>query len=296
MSPQAILMTGGTGFLGSCLLKRLVQEERPVVLLKRSFSDTSRIKAALPSIVTYDLDKTPLEEVFARHRFQAVLHCATHYGRKEAEPLAVIEANLILPLRLLKLAVDQGTSVFINTDTVLDKRVNNYSLSKAQFFDWMSTYASKLTCINVALEHFYGPGDDSSKFVSYVIREILGQSASLALTPGEQKRDFIYIDDVVEAFLTILRQKFPPAREAFKFEVGTDRNIPIRDFVEQVKRLAGNKATTLRFGDLPYRTNEVMESHVDIRALKELGWTSKVSLEEGLLRTIEFERSGKAKG
>jgi nucleoside-diphosphate-sugar epimerase len=290
MSPESILMTGGTGFLGSNLLKRLVRDGHRVVLLKRTFSDTSRIQAELSGILSYDLDTTGLDEIFAHHRFSTILHCATNYGRKEIDPIAIIEANLILPLQLLKRGADQGATTFINTDTVLDKRMNSYSLSKKQFLDWMATYSSQLTCINVALEHFYGPEDDPSKFVSFIVREILSEVTQIDLTAGEQKRDFIYVDDVVSAFTTLLASMNGFGKGLFKFEVGSKKVITIRDFVGKVKSIAGNSTTQLNFGALPYRDNEVMESSVDTSHLNRLGWNPQISIDEGLRRTIESER------
>ncbi len=285
-----ILLTGGTGYLGSNLLKRLVRENRSVILLKRSSSDTRRISNVLSKVKSYDIDCIDLEEVFRGNRIEFLIHCATNYGRKEIDPIALLEANLILPLKLLQLGRKHSVRCFINTDTILDKRVSYYSLSKNQFKEWLDVYSADMHCVNVALEHFYGPFDDESKFVTYVVRNILANVEKIDLTRGEQKRDFIYIDDVVEAFLTIIEHCAGTHRGFTNYEIGTNRAVTINQFVTLVKRLSDNTNTHLNFGALPYRENEVMESFVDTTEIVKLGWKPAVSLEDGLMKTIAMEK------
>lgn len=286
-----ILLTGATGFLGSNLLARLVANNIQVVALKRSFSDLRRI-AHLQNIVKfYDIDRLPLSRVFSENTVSTIVHCATDYGRRAVPAAQIVEANLILPLHLLQLACDHNAKAFINADTILDKGINHYSLSKSQFTDWLKLFSHKITCINVALEHFYGPLDDRSKFVTQVINDLLKGIQHLDLTPGKQKRDFIFIDDVVAAFLKIVDFANSASTEFYRFEVGTSQTIEIRRFVQIVKELTGNTTSQLNFGALPYRRNEVMESRVDTHALLQLGWTPQVELREGLRRTIELERN-----
>jgi nucleoside-diphosphate-sugar epimerase len=147
-----------------------------------------------------------------------------------------------------------------------------------------------MTCINIALEHFFGPHDDKTKFVSNIIDQLLNKSRRIELTPGEQKRDFIYIDDVVEAFMRILSRRDSLGKDFLHFEIGTGRLVSIRDFVTAVKKIVGSTDTILDFGALPYRNDEIMESQVDMRPIMALGWRPQFSLEEGLRRTVAVER------
>jgi CDP-paratose synthetase len=287
---RTVLVTGGTGFLGSHLVKRLIQQGHEVILLRRISSNTSRLSEVSQSLVSYSIGETQLETIFDRHSIDLILHCATHYGRSESNPIPVIEANLVLPLSLLHLAITRGVKYFINTDTILDPRVNHYSTSKKQFLDWFKTYATQLVCVNVALEHFFGPGDDPSKFVSSVIGKFLQDEKTIPLTPGEQRRDFIYIDDAVEGFMNIVDWTFTQEIGFHHFEIGTGRTISIRNFVELIKKLSGNTQTELAFGALPYRPSEVMESQVDLGPLSKTGFRVKTSLEDGIAKTIEGER------
>lgn len=290
MEMKKILLTGGTGYLGSKILKQLIENGRSVLLLKRSFSNPVRIKGYINKIDSYDSDLIPLERIFRENTIDTIVHCATNYGRGETDPLHVIEANLLLPLKLLELGKKYHIKSFINTDTILDKRINYYSLSKKQFKDWLSVYKQDYTCVNVSLEHFYGPGDDETKFVTYIIHNLLKNVDKIDLTKGEQKRDFIYIDDVVDAFLKIINSLDNFNRDFYEFEIGTNHPLSIKQFVELAKQLSGNKHTLLNFGALPYRENEVMNYNVNTSEISKLGWKCNTTIEEGLKKMIELER------
>ncbi len=117
-----ILLTGGTGYLGSKILHQLVARNYPVILLKRSFSNTDRIKELIPKIVVYDIDRVPLETIFCENSVDVIVHCATDYGREKTNPLHVVETNLIFPLALLESGKQHNIECFINTDTILDRQ------------------------------------------------------------------------------------------------------------------------------------------------------------------------------
>lgn len=285
-----ILLTGGTGFLGSNLLKKLIENGFNVFILLRKESKLSRIEDFVGKVKFVRTDKADLFDFFSRNEIYAIIHCATNYGRKNESPVDILEANLTLPLKLLQLGADSGVKCFVNTDTVLDMRVNCYSLSKAQFKDWLRTYSDRMVCVNVALEHFYGPDDTPSKFITWVIQSLIKETDRIALTLGEQKRDFIYIDDVANAFMRILSDSMIRKNGFVSYDIGTGSLISIVDFVLMIKKLLGNESTVLDFGAIPYRENEVMESNVNLSAIKALGWRPAISLADGLRKTIDFER------
>lgn len=287
---RSVLLTGGTGFLGSALLRALVAGF-DVTVLKRTTSRTDRVADLLlhDRIKWIDLDKTDLPELFASRRFDVILHCATNYGRGKRSILDTASANLLLPLTLLQLGIEHGVRTFINTDTVIDKRVNEYSLSKKQFLEWLQNSAGRIQCVNIALEHFYGPFDDESKFTTMIFHKLMRREPSIDLTPGDQKRHFIYIDDVVRAFCRILNSLDTIPSGFSSFEVSTEESVSIKDFVRLAKTITDNTSTQLNFGAVPYRANELMDSRTDISALKALGWRPEISLEKGIQLTFEKE-------
>ena len=288
-----ILLTGGTGFLGSALLRSFVTDPHShITVLKRSTSRTDRVNDLLQHdrIRWIDLDRTDLAELFRTSTFDIILHCATNYGRGKRSILDTASANLLLPLTLLQLGIEHGVKTFINTDTVIDKRVNEYSLSKKQFLEWLQNSAGRIQGVNVALEHFYGPFDDESKFTTMIFHKLMRGESQIDLTPGEQKRHFIFVDDVVRAFCCIL-EKLDTLPSGFSsFVVSTEQSVSIREFVQLAKSMIGNTSTHLNFGAIPYRVNELMDSRTDISALKALGWEPKFSLEQGIQMTIEKEK------
>ena len=284
-----ILLTGATGFLGSNLLHKFLSEDFDVVILARKTSNFSRIQESLGMIQILHLEDLDYELVFKESRVDAVVHCATNYGRKIESSLSILEANLMLPLKLLQAGINNGLKYFVNTDTNLDKRVNFYSLSKSQFKDWLKLYSEKMTCINVSLEHFYGPNDDKSKFTTWAINSLIHREAQMDLTLGYQKRDFIYIDDVCDAFVAIIKHAMLATVGFRSYELGTGDPISIRDFIGLIKTMTGNTETKLNFGVIPYRENEVFEYKTNLTEIKLLGWYPKVPLKDGLSMTIEFE-------
>lgn len=288
-SKKTILITGGTGYLGSNIAKALCDDYQ-IIILKRSFSPIKRIEQIAGNVELFNIDEINLKNVFLHKKIDAVLHCATHYGRKSKSPLEIVEANLVLPLTLLNLAKANAVSCFINTDTILDKGINAYSLSKSQFSDWLRILAADIVCVNMELEHFYGPLDDSSKFVTHFIHSILKGESEIRLTKGEQKRYFIHIDDVVNAFRLIIEKSCTFGKGYHSFQVGSLQSISIRAFSETIKQLAGNVSTSLNFGAIPYRDREIMDPDLDVSPLMELGWHIDIPLEEGLRRTIAAEK------
>ena len=284
-----IIITGATGFLGSNLLHLLVARGFNVVIFKRIQSDLRRINTILDKIEIFNLEEISINECVKTINPDIIIHCATDYGRKNIDPSAIIEANLILPLKLLEAAQKNGIRCFINTDTFLDKGINHYSLSKKQFKDWLFTFSTNTICINIVLEHFYGPFDDKTKFVSFIIEKFLINSPEIDLTLGEQKRDFIYIDDVVSAFLCIIDNVDKKSNGFYEYEIGTTNQIKIKELIEAIRTLTQNSQTKTNFGVIPYRKNEIMESKVNITEITALGWTPNVDIYTGLKQTIDAE-------
>lgn len=251
-----------------------------------------RLLPIASKITMYDLDKINLDEFFQVNPFNAIIHCATEYGRKSTSWIKIVEANLIFSLNLIKAAISSGVPIFINIDTMLSPNVSNYSLSKYQFRKWLEILSDDICVSNIRMEHFYGPGDEESKFVSYIVRSLIENVSEIPMTEGCQKRDFIYIDDGVQAIIKVLENAFIKKNKGFfEYELGSGHSISIREMVEMARAIAGNKITILKFGALPYRNTEDMNLEVDLRAIHNLGWSPKYSLRDGLEKMISIEKA-----
>ncbi|MFC2443319.1 MAG: NAD-dependent epimerase/dehydratase family protein, partial [Capnocytophaga ochracea] len=185
------------------------------------------------------------------------------------------------------------TGTFFNTGTLLYKYLNYYALSKKQFEEWLQLASDKIQVVNLKLEHMFGEQDGNDKFTSWILNELQQEKNIIPLTAGTQKRDFIYIDDVVSAYLTCLEQA-PQLKDFNDIEVGTGVLTPVKTFVilvkEVLEKLKGKPIKTqLNFGALPYREGEIMEPQVDNSRLCSLGWQPKRSLEENIEQFVKHE-------
>ena len=283
---KTILLTGATGFLGSHILDRLLKGNYQVVILKRSFSDLRKIEENIDKCRFYDIDKCSLELPFKENHIDCIIHAATNYGRNNNKTSDIVNDNLIFPLKLLEVAS------FFNTDTLQYKYLTNYTLSKKQFVEWGKSFANagKIKFINLMLEHMYGPKDDESKFVTWIIKQLANNVPEVKLTDGNQKRDFIYVDDVVEAYVTLLKSNFQINFD--EFEIGTSQTISIKDFVLKIKGIIEQEfdrhiETHLNFGALPMREGEPSEIKANTAKIRSVGWHHHVPLDLGLKMTIE---------
>lgn len=297
---KCYLVTGATGFLGSHLVKRLLREGQEVVILKRSFSDTSRIVVELDELKAYNLDEiSDIAQVFQEQRIDVVVHTATCYGRKEEGIQQVFETNLRFPLNLLEAAVSFHADTFLNTDTffntgeIFSRYLNWYALSKKQFSEWGRQFADtgKIRFVDAVLEHMYGEDDSDSKFIPFVVKSLHDNVPELKLTSGEQKRDFIYVGDVVEAYWQILTHQ-EMADMYQRYEVGTGKATCIRDFAIAAKKLLHSE-TRLNFGAVQCREGEIMESRADISGLEKLGWKPSMDIDKGILRIVNYKNKMK---
>ncbi len=287
---QHILLTGATGFLGSHLLEALLKQGYKVTILKRSTSDTWRIQQLLKQVSAYDVDQVAIEEAFKAEKVDAVIHTACSYGRQGQPAHEVVETNLLFSLKVLDAATFFKVDTFFNTDTLLPKYLNAYSLSKKHFAEWLKQRSPAIKVVNLKLEHMYGPKDDQTKFVPWLIGQLEQGISRIPLTEGSQRRDFIYIDDVVAAYLLALK-KAEQLPEYTELDVGTGELTSVHDFVSAIhevyKSLNLGTKTELGFGDVPMRDGEMMTVEVDNSALKSLGWNVTTEKIDGLKKLFK---------
>lgn len=290
---KRVVLTGATGFLGSHLAAAMHAAGHEVIALKRRSSSLHRVAAISSELTMLDVDAIDFDQIFTRFgKVDTIIHTATCYGRNNESVSEIFSANTEFPLHLLDAGSRAGVRAFINTDTILDKYLNLYAFSKNQLLEWgkFFSHQKKITFWNLKLEHFYGAGDDPTKFTAHVINSCLANVPEFKLTLGEQRRDFIHIDDVVSAYMTLLAHIDEAKPELMEFDIGSGLSVPIRHFVETVKRITGS-TTHLNFGALPYREGEVMQSVANVQPLIALGWRCIYDIERGIGQVVEMEKT-----
>jgi nucleoside-diphosphate-sugar epimerase len=145
----------------------------------------------------------------------------------------------------------------------------------------------QLPMVTVRLFQVYGPGQPERALIPAAICAALAGS-DFPMTPGEQARDFIYVDDVVDGMLVAARA---PGIDGQSLDLGTGIGRAVREVVERIWTLADGRGAPL-IGALPYRHSEAMRLVADAdRTGKLVGWRAQTSLDQGLRRTI-YEFSG----
>ena len=283
-----LLITGASGYLGSRVTKQLLKLGHHIIAVTPNEKD---VPESHKNLTVCPLDQVTPQQIFNQYKIDGIFHFATCYGRGGQTAAEIAQVNLLLPLNLLSLAVKTGSKFFINTDTILQPNINPYSLTKRQFAQWLEFYADKIKAVNMRLDHFYGPHDHPVKFIAWLIKNFKENVDHIDLTEGSQTRDFIYIDDVVSAYLCVFNalDKLPLGK-LNNFEVGSGEKTTIKDMVLMLQKLLNKQNVRLNFGAVPYRKHEMLDYTVDISALQSLGWKAQVMLPQGLQRIVEEEK------
>lgn len=281
-----IWLTGASGFLGSRILEVLARREFEVVtaISRRPAVSNSRfVKWEHPSF-------TP---TLCKSDKVSIIHAATDYGWSPEPEKSTIEANLILPLGLIRKAGENLDSLVV-LDSFYNKidrhypHLRQYSRSKRMLIQWLREDWPKFHVSRVFLEHLYGPLDSRKKFVPWLLSELIA-GRDLPLTRGEQVRDFTFVDDAAAAIVEILNQTIS-RREAFlEFEVGRGQATSIHELALLAKQVLGSSSKLL-MGELPDREGEIAASVAQSPSSQGLNWSPKIGLEEGLMLTSQWLR------
>ena len=291
MVKQSLFITGADGFLGHHLVQQLAKTY-DIIGLVRNPQNLKRLRVGQITLCSTD---EPLNEVFERYRPIGIVHTATKYGRTGESVPNLLDVNVDLPVHLLELSQTYNSKVFINIGSFITQGngynyLQDYALSKKQCSQWLQLIANKAnTCkvIDFTLHHPFGPGDSEAKFVSKMVKAIKGRTPFIDLTPGEQKRDFIYVADVVAAIELALSRSVDLQKPYTRTDLGTGSSYTLRYFLETLKAVSRNTETELRFGKLPYRENEIMEAKAVPDLLDSWGWKPNYTLNQGLLLTVD---------
>lgn len=304
-----ILITGATGFINANLARRMLAEGHDVGLLLRKQSNLSRIKDILPKVQTIDADLLDYPKLHRGvHDFEPeyIFHSATYgaYPDDQKDEYLMIQTNIVGTCNLLKATCDIPYRCFIHAGSSSEygikerpmaeddplAPVNSYGVTKASATLLCRMFAKRERKNVVILRPFsvYGPYERSTRLVPYVIfRCIRGEEVHI--TSGEQRRDFVYVDDVIDVYLRVMDKK-GIAGEIFN--VGGGQDISVKEAVRKIFELTGSDLCLLKIGTKEKRTFEAVHSwEADLSKLKQvLGFHPRISLQEGLRKTIDWVR------
>jgi nucleoside-diphosphate-sugar epimerase len=304
IKPRAIVLTGGTGFLGFNLANRINSQGKfKLICLVRENSLKNKKLNELPGIISIEkvLDLIALSR---EYQIEHIVHSATDYGRslkltnnsmENDQFNNLLKANLVLPIELLQIGEQLRICSFINIDSYFNKNgrtyqaLPEYAASKQSLIPWLKVFSIKFKIINLQLEHLYGPGDTTEKFVSKLIHE-LRLNRDIPLTPGDQTRDFIYVDDASRAILHVIDNEeiIKSSPNYAEYSIGTGRKTTIRDFALSVKKILQSDSN-LNFGAIPYREDEIQDSHSDGNFQQAYEWAPLLDLEQNLVKWLGKE-------
>ena len=297
-----ILLTGGTGFIGSHLIKRLLTEKHNISLIVRQSTDCWRIKEVTEKVhyIYSDQSSTRITELFSRNSFDGIIHLATVYKKSHETPSdiqSMNDSNISLPSLLLSQAVTHNVKFFINTGSLFEyARSNNpvtehspispynyYAATKLAFENILSYYCVNYPLKALTLRLFYPYGEmDNEKIIPLVIKSIINDNP-LDITKGEQQLNFTYISDIVEAYVYSIRALTSWPEHTYEIiNIGQTNTTTLKDIVSILTR-CNHKPSRINVGHKPYTPNEIMYFNTSIqKAQKLLGWTPKINIEEGL--------------
>jgi nucleoside-diphosphate-sugar epimerase len=140
------------------------------------------------------------------------------------------------------------------------------------------------------LEHVYGPRDGEHKLIPYIVKSIIDKKYPIKLTDGIQKRDFIYIKDVIAAFITVLRSRQSLSDRYYEYEVGSGKAVELRTMLELIRDccIDKNAETVFDFGAIERAKDDILFSQADTTLIKNLGWIPVYSLSFGVQAYVKW--------
>jgi nucleoside-diphosphate-sugar epimerase len=299
------LVTGASGQLGAALTRRLIAAGAEVFAMVRPESNLARLEEVLDhvSIIYGDLSNIhQAAEPIAKVRAETVFHLAwsgvTRTFRNDPEQ---ITRNVVGSLELFRLVQMAGCRCWVGVGSQAENGRPSVPLTEDAPADPKTAYGMAKLCTGLLSRKLcemtgvrfvwmrllatYGPADDDEHLIPSVTRQLLaGKSPSL--TPGEQRWDYLYVNDAADALWAVART---PAAEGV-FVLGSGEAPSVRSITEGIRDLI-NPSLPIRFGEMPYAPDQLMHLQADISKLHSTtGWTPKTSLEDGLRSTVEWYR------
>jgi len=311
---KRILLTGGAGFIGTTLTRRLIDDNEIVVydnLHRDAMGGTELADHPNLTFVQGDVLDTELVTETAKGATH-IVHLAAIAGVDTVleSPVRTMRVNMIGTYNVLEAAhatidslerlVDFSTSEVFGRHAYKVEEVHEtaqgsvgearwtYAVSKLAGEHLAHAYHDEFGLPTVSVRPFnvYGPGQIGGGAIRAFIETVLGGEDLTIHGDGSQVRAWCYVDDMVDALMLVLER---PEAAGEVFNIGNERSVlTILELAEQIRQLMGADVE-INFRPLHYTDVEMRIPNID-KARKLLGWEPQVDLEEGLSRTIAWYR------
>jgi UDP-glucose 4-epimerase len=300
---RRVVVTGANGFVGAHLVDHLVRLGASVTALVRPHSNTWRLASVAQRVhlVRAELDDPSLDRVVnSAEMFYHLAASGTNQADHNAYPM--LQSNVLGSYNALELAARLGAKRMICAGTGLEygprlaateestlRPITAYAATKAAASLVIHACARRMgvTVVTLRMYSVYGPAQARHFVVPYTVTRALA-GEPIELTGGMQLRDYVYIDDVVQAYVRSGDAAIPEAEGSAFYNVASGAQLPVRDLVTTIVSLA-RSTSAVKFGARPYSPTEMWESSGSIaKAERELGWRPQVALSDGLQRTITW--------
>ncbi|MGU3371691.1 NAD-dependent epimerase/dehydratase family protein [Bacillus mycoides] len=304
---KTFLITGGYGFIGSHLVRRLSHLQAKIVLFIRASSDSWRLKNILKNIETYEVDirdKVQVQDAIKKINPDYIFHLAA-YGVNSAHTdyMHAIETNIIGTCNIIQAAKFVNCKKIINMgssseygnkmepihENMLLTPVDIYGSTKAASTILAHQIASENNINLITLRPFgiFGEAEEPHKLFSYIILQVL-QNKDVNLTLCNQLRDYCYIENIIDACILAI-ENTNVQNEIFN--IGSGNIYPLKHYVELLfKHL--NTHSRPNYGAISSRTNERWIPEANIQKIKNsLFWEPRINIEEGIIKTINWYKN-----
>lgn len=288
---KSVLIVGAFGFLGSHITLSSIFTNYKIILLVKKSSDSYRIpNQFLIKTTIYYIDDIKFEDLYNENDIFLTIISAVRYDSKLK--YNIYNTNLLLPLKLIEYGQSSGCKNFIVFGSFYQKypkypKKKDYILSKT-FFRKSVVNKKNVRIFNLQLEHMYGPMDNRNKFIPWIFDQLNKDEVQIDLTDCTQKRDFIYVNDVVSLINEIINKCDNFSFGYHHFEVGSGKSVEIKYFLNLLKKNL-NSNSFLNYGALPMPKLEIKDSSANLASIpQELSWKPEFNLINGIKQITLF--------
>ncbi len=300
-----VLVTGGAGFIGSHVVDRLLADGHAVAILDNLSTGRPELLNPRAAFHRCDLRSARLDAVFAEVRPEAVVHVAAQaaVSRSVLDPAYDASVNVLGTVRLLEAArraatrrvvyTSTGGAAYGDTDVLPTpedhpaRATSPYGVSKVTAERYLECWAG-LTGgrpLSLRLANVYGPRQNplgEAGVIAIFAHRLFSGQPCIVNGDGEQTRDYVYVEDVADAVARALGR--PEVTGVLNVGTGIETSVN-----ELYRRLARSAGVTRAAEHAPARPGEQRRSVLDPgRAGKQLGWTPRTPLDDGIARTLAY--------